>query len=68
MSAQHFTVFGGSFIHEAGGFNPAPRRKASVAVWGFILGGLLFAVTTAATVTATTVTAKTWAHTAAAAY
>jgi hypothetical protein len=49
----HFTVFGASFIHEAHGFNPAPRRHEPLAVWGLILG-LLFAVTTAATITATT--------------
>jgi hypothetical protein len=50
----HFTVFGASFIHEGHGFNPAPRRHEPLAVWGLILGGLLFAVTTAATITATT--------------
>jgi len=50
----HFTVFGASFIHEAHGFNPAPRREEPLAVWGLILGGLLFAVTAAATTTATT--------------
>jgi hypothetical protein len=26
MTQQHFTVFGGSFVQEAHGFNPAPRR------------------------------------------
>lgn len=50
----HFTVFGASFIHEAHGFNPALRRRDPLAVWGIVLGGLLFAVTAAATVTATT--------------
>jgi hypothetical protein len=50
----HFTVFGASFIHEAHGFNPAPKRGDPLAVWSVILGGLLIAVTTAATVTATT--------------
>jgi hypothetical protein len=50
----HFTVFGASFIHEAHGFNPAPRRRDPLAVWGLVLGGLLLAVTTAATITATT--------------
>ena len=50
----HFTVFGASYVHETHGFNPAPRRKDSFAVWGLILGSLLFAVATAATVTATT--------------
>ena len=53
----HFTVFGGSFIHESHGFNPAPRRKEPLAVWGFVLGSLLLGVMTAATVTATA-----WAH------
>ena len=51
MTQQHFTVFGGSFIHEAHGFNPAPRRGQPLVVWGGVLGGLLVAVITAATVT-----------------
>jgi hypothetical protein len=50
----HFTVFGASFVHESHGFNPAPRRQEPLAVWGVILGGLLLAVTSAATVTVTT--------------
>lgn len=50
----HFTVFGASFVQETHGFNPAPRRKDGFAVWGFIIGSLLFAVTTVAGVTATT--------------
>ena len=50
MTTQHFTVFGGSFVHEAGGFS-APRRQPTLAIWGFVLAGLLFSVTTAATVT-----------------
>lgn len=50
MTAQHFTVFGGSFVHETRGFSP-PRRQPALAIWGFILAGLLFSVTTAATVT-----------------
>jgi hypothetical protein len=54
----HFTVFGASFIREAHGFNPAPRRQEPLAVWGFVLGSLAFAVTAVATVTASA-----WAHT-----
>ena len=54
----HFTVFGASFIQEAHGFNPAPRRKEPLAVWAFVLGSLAFAVTAVATVTASA-----WAHT-----
>jgi hypothetical protein len=48
----HFTVFGGSFIHETRGFNPAPKRREPLAVWGFVLGSLLLGVVTVATVTA----------------
>ena len=52
MTQAHFTVFGGSFVREAHGFNPAPRRRAQpLAVWGFVLGGLLVSVITVATVT-----------------
>jgi hypothetical protein len=53
MTQQHFTVFGGSFVQEAHahGFNPAPRRGEPLAVWGFVLGSLLTAVVTVATVT-----------------
>jgi hypothetical protein len=57
MTQQHFTVFGGSFVQEAHGFqgahgfNPAPRRGEPLAVWGFVLGSLLIAVATVATVT-----------------
>jgi hypothetical protein len=53
---QHFTVFGGSFVHEthsatqAHGFS-APRRRPALAVWGFVLGSLLVAASTVATVT-----------------
>jgi hypothetical protein len=50
MTQQHFTVFGGSFIQEAHGFNPAPRRAEPLAIWGFVLGSLLLAVATVATV------------------
>jgi len=57
MSAQHFTVFGGSFVHEVRGFSPPLRRRSSLAMWGFVLCSLLFAVTTVASVTATA-----WAH------
>ena len=58
MSAQHFTVFGGSFVYEARGFSPPPcRRTGTLAVWGFVLAGLLFGVTTVASITATA-----WAH------
>jgi len=53
----HFTVFGAAFVHETHGFNPAPRRQEPLAMWGLILGSLLFAVTTVATVTAAA-----WAH------
>jgi hypothetical protein len=50
----HFTVFGGSFVREARGFSPALRPRAgSLALWGFVLASLLFAVTTVAAVTAT---------------
>jgi hypothetical protein len=57
MTQQHFTVFGGSFVQEphssqkVHGFNPAPRRAEPLAVWGFVLGSLLMAVATVATVT-----------------
>jgi hypothetical protein len=57
MTQQYFTVFGGSFVHEAHGFqkafgfNPAPRRADPLAIWGFVLGSLLVAVATVATVT-----------------
>jgi hypothetical protein len=56
MKQQHFTVFGGSFVQEAHsfkahGFNPAPRRAEPLAIWGFVLGSLLLAVVTVATVT-----------------
>ncbi|MCX7311402.1 MAG: hypothetical protein NTV56_06675 [Alphaproteobacteria bacterium] len=53
----HFTVFGASFVREAHGFNPAPRRKESVATWGFILGSLMLAVATVAGVTASSLAA-----------
>jgi hypothetical protein len=52
MTQQYFTVFGGSFVHEAHGFqkafgfNPAPRRADPLAIWGFVLGSLLVAVAT----------------------
>jgi len=49
---QHFTVFGGAFVHEAHGFNP-PRSRPAHAVWGFVLATLLVGVTTVATVTMT---------------
>ena len=49
----HFTIFGGSFIHEARGFSPARNGKAALAVWGLVLGSLLLGVTTVAAVTAT---------------
>jgi hypothetical protein len=52
LMAAHFTVFGGSFIHEARGFSPPRRRPGGLAVWGFVLAGLLFGVTTVASVTA----------------
>jgi len=53
MTGSHFTVFGGSFIHEAHGFAPARKRNAALAVWGLVLGSLLVGATTVATVTAT---------------
>ena len=56
MSA-HFTVFGGSFVHEARNFSPAPASKGALAVWGLVLGCLLLGVTTAAALTATA-----WLH------
>ncbi len=37
MARQMFTVFGGSYIQEAHGFNPAPRRREPLAVWGLLL-------------------------------
>jgi hypothetical protein len=59
MSAQHFTVFGGAYVHEARGFahetrgfNPARKTTDGLAVWGVVLASLLFGVTTVATVTA----------------
>jgi len=62
MNTQHFTVFGGSFIHETHGFSPRVRaERKPLAVWGVVLATLLFGVTTVATVTATA-----WAHGAAA--
>ena len=53
MSGVHFTVFGGSFVHEARAFSPAvvPRRE-TLAVWGFVLATVLAGVTALATVTA----------------
>jgi hypothetical protein len=57
LMSAHFTVFGGSFVHEARGFSPAPRRRQALAVWGFVLTSLLLAVTTVASVTASA-----WAH------
>ena len=64
MSAQHFTVFGGAFVHEdrgfaheARGFSPARKGTDGLAVWGVVLASLLFGVTTVATVTASA-----WAH------
>lgn len=48
----HFTVFGGSYVHEFRGFS-APRRQPGYAVWGFVLGSLLAAVITVASVTVT---------------
>ena len=56
MSA-HFTVFGGSFVHEVRGFSPARNGKAALAMWGLVLGSLLLGVTTVAAVTATA-----WVH------
>ena len=51
--STHFTVFGGSFVHEARNFSPARKNRAALAVWGLVLGSLLVAVTTVAAVTAT---------------
>jgi hypothetical protein len=53
MRGSHFTVFGGSFVHEARSFNPAnvPRRE-TLAVWGFVLATVMTGVTTLAAVTA----------------
>jgi hypothetical protein len=48
----HFTVFGGVYVHEIRGFSP-PRRRPALGMWGFILGSLLAAVTTVASVTVT---------------
>lgn len=53
MFTHHFTVFGGSFVHEARGFSPARKGTGPLAVWGLVLGSLLFGVTTVAAVTAT---------------
>lgn len=55
--SSHFTVFGAAFVPEAHGFNPAPRRRQGLAMWGFVLTSLLLAVVTVATVTASA-----WAH------
>ena len=48
----HFTVFGGAYIQEIRGFS-APRRQPGFAMWGFVLGSLLAAVITVASVTVT---------------
>jgi hypothetical protein len=47
----HFTIFGG-VVHEIRGFS-APRRQPGFAIWGFVLGSLLAAVITVASVTVT---------------
>ena len=52
MSA-HFTVSDISLADEARGFNPARKGTGSLAVWGFVLGSLLFGVATVAAVTIT---------------
>jgi hypothetical protein len=54
FQSQHFTVFGGSFVHENRGFAPAdrsPSKHEELAVWGFVLATLLFGITTVATAT-----------------
>ena len=55
--SSHFTVFGGSFVHEARNFSSAREGKAALAVWGLVLGSLLVGVTTVAAVTASA-----WLH------
>jgi hypothetical protein len=51
--SQHFTVFGGAFVHETKrGFSKQQQRGKGLALWGFVLATLLSAVTAAATVTA----------------
>ena len=49
---QHFTVFGGAFVHETHGFHPR-RQRPALGLWGFVLATLLIGVTTVATVTMT---------------
>ena len=53
--SQHFTVFGGAFVHETtrSHSRPQQQRGKGLALWGFVLATLLCAVTAAATVTAT---------------
>jgi hypothetical protein len=51
--STHFTIFGGSFVHEAPGFSPAQRGQGALAVWGLVLGSLLIGVAMVAAVTVT---------------
>jgi hypothetical protein len=51
--STHFTIFGGSFVHEAHGFSPARKGQGALAVWGLVLGSLLIGVATVAAVTVT---------------
>jgi hypothetical protein len=53
MTQQHFTVFGGSFVQEAHGFDLPPRRRQPLAIWGFVLGSLLAGAAAVATATVT---------------
>jgi hypothetical protein len=53
MSA-HFTVSTDSLTSEALGFSPARNGKGTLAVWGLVLGSLLFGVTMVAAVTVST--------------
>jgi hypothetical protein len=53
MSA-HFSVSDDSLTSEAPGFSPARNGKGTLAVWGLVLGSLLFGVTMVAAVTVST--------------
>jgi hypothetical protein len=53
MSA-HFSVSADSLTSEAPGFSPARNGKGTLAVWGLVLGSLLFGVTMVAAVTVST--------------
>jgi hypothetical protein len=53
MSA-HFSVSAAALPNEAPGFSSARNGKGTLAVWGLVLGSLLFGVTMVAAVTVST--------------